>query len=80
MINNNDGRIQDLTLLLKIPYGRRKVLCENDRLWAPTSGSFASPALGFRAVCIKGTSPDDSSSKTGPNIHTRGVSVSVIYQ
>ena len=50
MINNNDERIQDIILLLKIPEGRRKVLCENYRLWHVTSGYFASPA-----VCIKGT-------------------------
>jgi len=50
MINNNGERIQDLILLLKIPEGRRKVLCENDRLWHVTSRSWASPA-----VCTKGT-------------------------
>ena len=48
--NNNDERIQDIILLLKIPEGRRKVLSENYRLRQVTSGNFDSPA-----VCIKGT-------------------------
>jgi len=54
IINNNYGRLQDLTLIFKIPKGMQKNVFEIfRRFWHALSKRFASPGLIFKGLKIR---------------------------